>query len=158
MSLYDLIQDPDKRRTVVDDSNLVLEAEVRSKGFMVKTAFKVVKGIKPGFIPMAIDNLLDDFSQQLDPHYATWDQGGRSGTLEQHFVKNGEAIANDLLSVTDHRAATAKSKKAMENDDEVVLYDDDVDVDLGDDLLEDEDDDDDVSLDEIADVASDDDD
>ena len=109
MSLYDLIQDPDKRRTVVDDSNLVLEAEVRSKGFMVKTAFKVVKGIKPGFIPMAIDNLLDDFSQQLDPHYATWDQGGRSGTLEQHFVKNGEAIANDLLSVTDHRAATAKS-------------------------------------------------
>ena len=104
MSLYDLIQDPDKRRTVVDDSNLVLEAEVRSKGFMVKTAFKVVKGIKPGFIPMAIDNLLDDFSQQLDPHYATWDQGGRSGTLEQHFVKNGQTIANDLLSVTDHRA------------------------------------------------------
>ena len=41
--------------------------------------------------------------------------------------------------------------------DEVVLDDDDVDVDLGDDVLDD-DDDDTVSLDEIADVATDDDD
>ena len=109
MSLYDLIQDPDKRRTVVDDSNFVLEAEVKTKGFMVKTAFKLVKGIRPGFIPMAIDNLLDDFSQKLDPHFQSWDQGGRSGTLEQHFVGNATTIANDLLSVTDHRAETAKS-------------------------------------------------
>jgi len=109
MSLYDAIQDPDKRRSVIDDSNDILEAEVRSKGFMVKTAFKVVKGIKPGFVPMAIDNLLDDFSQQLDPHFNEWDQGGRSGSLENHFTQNGTRIANDLLSVTDERARTAKS-------------------------------------------------
>jgi len=82
---------------------------VRGKGFMVKTAFKVVKGIKPGFIPMAIDNLLDDFSKQLDPHFAAWDDGGRTGSLESHFVRNGARIANDLLSVTDKRAETAKS-------------------------------------------------
>ena len=109
MSLYDLIQDPDKRRAVVDDSNVVLEAEVKEKGFMVKTAFKVVKGIRPGFIPMAIDNLLDDFSQKLDPHFSVWNDAGRNGSLSQHFSQNAGTIANDLLSVTDHRAATAKS-------------------------------------------------
>jgi hypothetical protein len=110
MSLYEFVQDPDKRRAVVDDSQRILEAEVRTKGFIVKTAFKVVKGIKPGFIPMAIDNLLDDFSVQLDPHFDAWEEGGRSGSLEKHFVGNGDRIANDLLSVTDKRALTAKSK------------------------------------------------
>lgn len=57
-------------------------------------------------------------------------------------------------------AEDAETKKLKETDaDEVVLDDDDdVDVDLGDDVLEDDDDDDDVSLDDIADVAADDDD
>ena len=109
MSLYDTIQDPEKRRTVIADSNAILEAEVRTKGFMVKTAFKVVKGIKPGFITTAIDNLIDDFSQQLDPHFDQWVEGGRQKSLETHFVANSDRIANDLLSVTDKRAQTAKS-------------------------------------------------
>ncbi len=55
-------------------------------------------------------------------------------------------------------AETKKMKEANADDDAVLDDDDDVDVDLGDDVLEDEDDDDDVSLDEIADVAADDDD
>ena len=56
-------------------------------------------------------------------------------------------------------AETKKMKEANTDDDSVLDDDDDdVDVDLGDDVLEDEDEDDDVSLDEIADVAADDDD
>lgn len=43
-------------------------------------------------------------------------------------------------------------------DDDDLLVDDDADIDLDDDLLDDDDDDDNVSLDEIADVASNDDD
>ena len=47
------------------------------------------------------------------------------------------------------------SLKAKENTDDVVLEDDeDVDVDLGDDVLDDDDDDDNVSLDEIADMST----
>ena len=56
-------------------------------------------------------------------------------------------------------AEDAETKKLKTSDAEEstdLLDDDDVDVDLDDDLLEDDDDDDDVSLDEIADVASDD--
>ncbi|TYB90212.1 TIGR02300 family protein [Oceaniovalibus sp. ACAM 378] len=53
--------------------------------------------------------------------------------------------------------ADKNSAKDKENDDEEVVLDDDddTDVDLGDDVLEDDDDDDTVSLDEIADVAKD---
>lgn len=52
-------------------------------------------------------------------------------------------------------AANLKAKQNLEGDD-VVLDDEDdaVDMDLGDDVLDDEDDEDNVSLDEIADVAS----
>ncbi|MBR9843159.1 MAG: TIGR02300 family protein [Rhodobacteraceae bacterium] len=55
-------------------------------------------------------------------------------------------------------AATLKAKAANVEDAEVLEDDETVDLDLGDDVLEDDDDDDNVSLDEIADVASEDDD
>ena len=54
-------------------------------------------------------------------------------------------------------AQTKKQQEADADSEEVVLDDDDIEADLGDDVLDD-DDDDTVSLDEIADVASDDDD
>ncbi len=53
-------------------------------------------------------------------------------------------------------AETKKLKTSDADEGTDLLDDDDVDVDLDDDLLEDDDDDDEVSLDEIADVASDD--
>ncbi|MBT0958077.1 TIGR02300 family protein [Alphaproteobacteria bacterium KMM 3653] len=60
------------------------------------------------------------------------------------------------------KSAEATAKESAVDDDDVVdvevLDDDDTDVDLGDDVLEDDDDDDTVPLEEIADVASDDDD
>lgn len=77
----------------------------------------------------------------------------------------GDAVSLDTgkgkrsLTADKTDAATAKKEaeeKALEDDDIVLEDDDDTDVDLGDDVLEDDDDSDDVSLDEIADVAADD--
>ena len=60
----------DKRRKVVEDACLVLDQEVADKsgltGIAIKTAYKVVKGIRPGFIPEVVDSLLDEF---LDAHF-----------------------------------------------------------------------------------------
>ena len=74
-------------------------------------------------------------------------------TGEEVVVETGKT----RTMVADAEDAQNKSK-VTENDDEddLVLDDDDedVDADLGDDVLEDDDDDDDVSLDEIADVAA----
>lgn len=61
--------------------------------------------------------------------------------------------------VADKSDKSAVKKPEVEEEEELVLEDDDdTDVDLGDDVLEDDDDDDDVSLDDIADVAAEDDD
>ncbi|MFC4669279.1 TIGR02300 family protein [Seohaeicola nanhaiensis] len=74
----------------------------------------------------------------------------------------GEVVELDLskarmIAADNEDAASAKAKRA-DMDDEVVLDDDDdVEVDLGDELLEEEDDDD-VSLDDIHGVAGNDDD
>ncbi|WP_372801305.1 TIGR02300 family protein [Paracoccus seriniphilus] len=65
-----------------------------------------------------------------------------------------------LESLNDGRGKTLVAEKTSTKDDNLAGTDDDLDTDAGDlddDLLEDDDDDADVSLDEIADVASDDD-
>ena len=60
---------------------------------------------------------------------------------------------NRMIAADAEDAAAVKAKQTSSDEDDGVLDDDDVEVDLDDDLLED-DDDDNVSLDEIADVSS----
>ena len=73
----------------------------------------------------------------------------------------GETVVVDasktrMIAADAEDAVTAKAKASEKDDeDEVVLDDDDdVDVDLGDDVLDDDDDGDTVPLEEIADVAA----
>jgi uncharacterized protein (TIGR02300 family) len=76
-------------------------------------------------------------------------------TGEVVVIENGK---NRVIAADDEDAVTLKAKQEAEASEDVVLDDDDsTDADLGDDVLDD-DDDDTVSLDEIADVASEDDD
>lgn len=76
-------------------------------------------------------------------------------TGETIEMENGKSR---MIAADAEDAATKKAQEVENDTDDVVLDDDeDVDLDLGDDVLED-DDDDTVSLDEIADVASNDDD
>ncbi len=64
-----------------------------------------------------------------------------------------------MIAADAEDAVTAKAKASEASEDEELVDDDDVDVDLDDDLLDDEEDDDDtVPLEEIADVAANDDD
>jgi uncharacterized protein (TIGR02300 family) len=73
----------------------------------------------------------------------------------------GEVVEVDssksrMIAADREDAVTAKAKKTEADDDGILVDDeDDVDVDLDDDILDDDDDDDDsVPLDDIADVAS----
>ena len=63
---------------------------------------------------------------------------------------------NRMIAADAEDAEAVKAKKAAEVEEDAVLDDDDVDVDLDDDLLDD-DEDENVSLEEIADVSSEDD-
>ncbi len=113
MSLVEQLTQPGKRQAIVRDAAQVLDAEVADKrglsGVAVKGAFKVVRGLKPGFIPDTIDALLDDFVKQVEPFFDSWKAKG-TGTLAQHFVANGPAVADSLLFITDERARKSPHK------------------------------------------------
>ena len=59
-----------------------------------------------------------------------------------------------MIEADDEDRASKENKAAELDAEDVVLDEEDVDVDLGDDLLDEEDDDDNVSLEEIADMPS----
>lgn len=110
-SLINQVQAPGKRAALIADAEKVLEEEVADKsglgGIAIKTAFKVIKGVSPGFIHDVIDHLLDDFLKQLDPVYQrAIGQGLSPGGL---MVKESPAVASALLSITDSKAARANS-------------------------------------------------
>lgn len=113
MSLKEHLAQPGKREAIIQDATTVLNQEVADKrgitGVAVKAGFKVVRGLQPGFVPQAIDALLDDFVGKIEPFYDQWKSGG-TGTLRQHFVANGPAVADALLSITDGRAAKSPHK------------------------------------------------
>jgi hypothetical protein len=109
-TLLELLGTGDKRRAVIDDSLKVLDAEVADKsgltGLAIKTAYKVVQGVRPGFVRQVVDWLLDEFLGALQPVYAeALDKGEPAGS---YLRKNGARVADALLSVTDRRAARAE--------------------------------------------------
>jgi hypothetical protein len=111
-TLVELLGAPAKRGAIVDDALHVLDAEVDSKGGLggiaIKTAFKVVKGVSPDFLRSAVDHMLDDFLGVLDPIYQEALQRGIDP--RQHLVSNPSRVADQLLSITDGRAARAKNQ------------------------------------------------
>ncbi len=109
-TLKELAAEGDKRGEVVEDACKVLDLEVGDKsgmsGIAIKGAYKLVKGVKPGFIPEVVDHLLDDFLDALDPLYQeAKDKDVKPGA---HLRANGSRVADALLAITDKRAETAK--------------------------------------------------
>lgn len=111
-TLRELLGGAQKRGAVVDDALKVLDAEVDSKsglgGIAIKTAYKVVRGISPDFLRRTVDHLLDDFLNALDPIYQEAVQRGVDA--RQHLVSNPARVADQLLAITDARAARAENQ------------------------------------------------
>jgi hypothetical protein len=111
-TLQELLGTGAKRGPLVDDSLRVLEAEVDDKsglsGIAIKTAFKVVKGISPGFLRQVVDHLLDDFLNALDPLYQ--EALAKNVSPRAHLQGNPGRVADSLLSITDGRARNSKNQ------------------------------------------------
>jgi hypothetical protein len=109
MSLIEAISD--NRDKVIDDCVGLVDDEVKKKsglgGMVIKTGYKAVKGIKPGFIRQVVDKLLDEWAQKLDPIWAEALSAGKSPRT--HFEANASRVAEALLSVTDEKSSGAKS-------------------------------------------------
>jgi hypothetical protein len=105
-SLVEVLKDDGKRRQIIDAGVKVIEQEVADKGGLsgmaIKTAFRVVQGLKPGFVPMALNHLMDDFAKKIDPFWLDCQANGAEP--RGYFQRRGTEIAQALLSITDERA------------------------------------------------------
>ena len=105
-TLAEQISTPQKRPGLIKDLAKLVDEEVASKGGLsgigIKTAYGLVKAIKPGFVPDVIEGMIDDCIIKLEPIYAETVTAG--GSVARGFSSRAPAVADALLSVTDQRA------------------------------------------------------
>ena len=108
-----LLKSPN-REALVADATIILDAEVAGKsglsGKFVKVAFRGVKSVRPGFVPHAIDDLLNDFVRQIEPFYEEWKSSGDSRSCRDYFVARAVDVAEALLAITDGRAKNSQNR------------------------------------------------
>ena len=110
MGLSDELLNPDKKAMVVADCCTMIDDQATSKqglsGLAVKTAYSAMKGIKPGFIAYAVEQLLPQCLTALDP---IWSEGVQKGNPVGYLDASRERTADALLGVTDARVKNARS-------------------------------------------------
>jgi hypothetical protein len=114
MSLADALTDASKKPLIVKDCCELIDDEVKDKsgisGLVIKAGYSTVKGIKPGFVEKAVDDLLPEFAKALDPIYA--DAKSQNKNVTEFFTSNAGRVADALLAITDAKAERAKSGAA----------------------------------------------
>lgn len=113
MSLAEKMTKPPVREKVVADSLKMIDEEVAGKGGLmglaVKSAYAVVKAVKPRFVGEVVDSLLNEWVDGLEPLYGEWESAGKAKPLAAHLMARQSEVAEKLLHVTDSRAGAAKN-------------------------------------------------
>jgi hypothetical protein len=111
MSLVEALTDETKKPLIVKDCCALIDEEVKDKGgisgLAIKAGYGAVKGIKPGFVEHAVEDLLPEFAKALDPIYA--DAKAQNKPVAEFFASNASRVADALLAITDAKAQRAKS-------------------------------------------------
>ena len=92
------------RTQVIADCVELIDAQVKQKGFVIKSAYATIKAIKKKFIPEVVDSMLDKWLEKIQPHFDKW-SAAKTSTFTDYVVARGDDVAEDLLAVTDARAA-----------------------------------------------------
>ncbi|BAY29159.1 hypothetical protein NIES2107_10000 [Nostoc carneum NIES-2107] len=104
MGLSEELLNPTKKDLLVDDCCTMIEEQIASKsglsGIALKTAFAALKGVKPGYIPHVVEQLLPQCFTAIDP---IWSEGVEKGNPVDYLVESRSRAADALLSVTDQR-------------------------------------------------------
>jgi len=103
-SLVDKLAKDPVRPLVLADCVDLIETQVKQKGFVIKSAYATIKAIKKRFIPEVVDSMLDEWLEKIQPHYDRW-SAQKTSTFSDFMIARGDDVAEDLLSVTDGRAA-----------------------------------------------------
>jgi hypothetical protein len=109
MGLSEQLLSPNKKAMVIDDCCNMIDQQLATKsgisGIALKTAFSALKGVKPGYIPYVVEQLLPQFLTALDP---LWSEGVEKGDPAGHLIASSSHTADALLSVTDARVKYTK--------------------------------------------------
>jgi hypothetical protein len=99
--------DGDRRGAVVADLQDFVDQEVAGKGGLsggfIKTGYAAVKKVKPGIIRSAIDSMLDEFVDALEPYWTAYRSQPVPG-FGAYLTARPHEVAQALLAVTDRRA------------------------------------------------------
>jgi N-acetyl-beta-hexosaminidase len=110
-SLKTLLGEGETRAKVVQDCVELIDSEVKDKGGLsgmaIKAGYAVVNGMKPSFVSEAVNHMLDDFADKLDPTYQEAKAAGKP--VAAHFDATRSKVADALLAITDEKAKRAKS-------------------------------------------------
>jgi hypothetical protein len=102
-TLVEQLGKPPVRESVITDCVNLIDSQVKSKGFMMKTAYATIKTVKSKFVPEVVDSMLDEWLDKIQPHYEKW-QTAKGSTFADYLTARSEDVAEDLLKVTDGRA------------------------------------------------------
>ena len=116
INLAEKLTAPEIRRDVVKACVDLVESEVANKsglsGMAIKAGYKVVKALKPGMIPGAVDTLLPEFAAAMQPLYEKASEGAADpkDAFPKYLTTHADETADALLEVTDAKADRAKNK------------------------------------------------
>jgi hypothetical protein len=111
-SLADKLTSAENRSGVVAACVDLVESEVAGKkglsGAAIKAGYKVVKTLKPGMVANAVDKLLPEWAEALQPIYDASQHDAKRfcARLQEH----PDEAADALLSVTDAKASESDNK------------------------------------------------
>jgi hypothetical protein len=103
---------PDARPAVVTDACALLDQEVGRasgvSGLAVRSAYRVLAGVRPGMVASAVDRLLDPFADRLDPFYQ--EHLATGVPLADVLSAQRAGMADALLAITDDRAQRTSNR------------------------------------------------
>jgi len=109
-TLQEILLAPDTKPKVTADCFTLLDQEVAEQsgvsGAAVKLAYKTVNTFMPGHVRHMVESLLPEMVDKLGPYWADF-AGSGSADFGDYLAKRGDEVAQDLLSVTDARAAAS---------------------------------------------------
>jgi hypothetical protein len=110
-SLVEILAKKPVRPVVIADCVDLIEAQVKQKGFVIKSAYATIKAIKKTFVTETVDSMLDEWLDKLQPYYDKW-SASKASKFSDFVVARSDEVAEALLSVTDGRAARSSHTTA----------------------------------------------
>jgi hypothetical protein len=121
-TLREMLLAPQIKPQVVADCQELVKQELSAKSGIsataIKVAYKVVTTFAPGYYQSAIESMLPDMTDQLEPFWADFITTGGS-EFGDYLAKRGDEVAEALLVVTDtmaggsERATVVKAYKSV---------------------------------------------